>query len=62
MKAKMKKSHPVPVRIDLDVKDAFEKVAKAEDRSLSYLINRVCRRAMDEGTIGVQPPARRGKS
>lgn len=58
----MKKSHPVPVRLDLDVKKAFEAVGKAEERSLSYLINRVCRRAVEDGTVGqlASQPKRKG--
>ena len=39
----MKKSHPIPVRIDLDVKDALEADAQAQERSQAWLINRILR-------------------
>lgn len=39
----MKKSHPIPVRLDLDVKDALEADAEAQERSQAWLINRILR-------------------
>jgi predicted transcriptional regulator len=35
------KEPPVGVRFPRDVKSALEKLAKADDRSLSYIINKI---------------------
>jgi hypothetical protein len=35
------KEPPVGVRFPVDVKNALEKLAKADDRSISYIINKI---------------------
>ena len=47
---KPKKSDPVSVRFDFDVKDAIDARAAAEDRSIPYIVNRICRDALLPGT------------
>ena len=39
----MKKSHPIPVRLDLDVKDALEADSETQERSQAWLINSILR-------------------
>lgn len=51
----MKKSHPVPVRLDLDVKDALEADAAAQERSQAWLINRILR---EHYGLGAPKPAK----
>jgi len=51
----MKKSHPIPVRLDLDVKDALEADAEAQERSQAWLINRILRDHYGLGSSKSQP-------
>jgi predicted transcriptional regulator len=37
----MAKTPPIGVRMEADIRAALEKLAKAEDRSVAYLINRI---------------------
>jgi predicted transcriptional regulator len=48
----MKKLTPMSIRFDEDVKAAVEKRAAEEDRSLSWIVNRVLRDhfGLDKGT------------
>ena len=63
MKTKtMKKGHPIAVRFDPDVEEAIKAVAAAEERSLPFVINRACRRAKEDGTLGVDRVTKRAKS
>lgn len=39
----MKKTNPLAVRLDPDVKSALEQHAAAQERSLSWMINRILR-------------------
>lgn len=39
----MKKSHPMAVRLDQDVKDALEADAETQDREQAWLINSILR-------------------
>lgn len=39
----MKKAHPMAVRLDLDVKEALEADAEAQDREQAWLINSILR-------------------
>jgi hypothetical protein len=38
----MPKEPPIGVRFQTDVKAALEKLAKAEDRTIGNLVNRIC--------------------
>jgi hypothetical protein len=49
----MKKSHPVPVRLDQDVKDALEADAAEQERSQAWLVNKILR-----GHYGLNSPAK----
>jgi len=39
----MAKTDPLAVRLDPDVRDALDDAARAEERSLSWLVNRAAR-------------------
>jgi hypothetical protein len=53
----MKKTHPIAVRLDQDVKDILDARSADEDRSLSWLVNSELRKA-----FGLSAPAsNRGK-
>lgn len=45
--AKAKKGHPVSVRFDADVEAAIKAIAANEDRSVPYVVNALCRRALE---------------
>ncbi len=53
----MKKTHPIAVRLDEDIKDLLDKKAEEEERSLAWLINR----ALREHFGMERPSARRAK-
>lgn len=42
-----KKLQPISVRLDEDVRKALERIAEAEERSLSYLLNLAARRFVE---------------
>ncbi len=42
-----KKLVPISVRLSEEVRDALEKLAKEQDRSLSYLINLACEKYVE---------------
>jgi predicted transcriptional regulator len=52
----MKKTHPVAIRMDPDVKAALEERARADERSLSWYVNRVLRQH-----VGLDKPPRAAK-
>lgn len=39
----MKKSHPIAMRFDLDVKEALEADATAQDRNQAWVVNAILR-------------------
>jgi predicted transcriptional regulator len=47
MERRNKKMPPTTIRLDEDVKDGIEALAKADERSLSAYINRVLRLHLD---------------
>jgi predicted transcriptional regulator len=51
---------PRSIRLDPDVKEVLDALAEAEDRSLSYVINRVLRdyveRLRQDGKVPTPPP------
>lgn len=51
MKARSKRLDPVGVRLDPDVREALDKMAAEQDRSLSYLLNLAARKFV-EGQTG----------
>jgi len=48
---------PISIRLEPDVKAALKQIAADEDRSLSYLINRVLRQYV-ESVRGKKPKAK----
>ena len=46
---KRKKMMPLSVRLDEDVRKALEKIAEADDRSLSYMVNLAAREYVETG-------------
>jgi len=52
-----KKLDPISIRLEPDVKAALKQIAADEDRSLSYLINRVLRQYV-ESVRGKKPKAK----
>lgn len=52
-----KKSHAIPLRIDLDVKDALEQRAAEDERTQAWLINKILRGffGLDEPGKEIQP-------
>jgi len=50
-----KKLDPISIRLEPDVKAALQQIATAEDRSLSYLINRVLRQYVESAKAKKQP-------
>lgn len=49
---KVKKTESTSIRFEPDVKAALVAMAQAEDRSLPYIVNRICRQAIEAGTAG----------
>jgi predicted transcriptional regulator len=59
---KPKKLEPMSIRLDPDVKAALETVAVAEDRSVSYVANRVLRAWLDDAGAEVEAARRKLES
>jgi predicted transcriptional regulator len=49
---KVKKTESTSIRFEPDVKATLVAIAQAEDRSLPYVVNRICKQAIDNGTAG----------
>ena len=56
----MAKTDPINVRLDEDVRAALQRQADAEDRSLSFVISKIC--AAYVGKPRPEPDGRRKKS
>jgi hypothetical protein len=52
---RVKKLEPIPVRLDPDVRQGIETLAKADDRSISGYINRVLRQHLETVTGKAKP-------
>jgi predicted transcriptional regulator len=50
MKQRPKKLDPIAVRLDADVREALDKIAAEQDRSLSYLLNLAARKFVEAQT------------
>lgn len=55
----MAKTHPLGFRVEPEIKEALERAARDDDRSVSSYIERILRRALVEnGYLPADPPAR----
>jgi predicted transcriptional regulator len=60
-RGKQKLLEPRSIRLEPDVKAALEAVAEAEDRSLSYIINRILREWVASSRIAEDQKGQRAK-
>lgn len=62
-KTTTKKSHAIPLRIDLDVKDALERRAADDERTQAWLINKILRGffGLDDPDKAIKPKAGKAK-
>ena len=58
---KKPKLNPIPVRLDPDVREAIERLAKADERSLSAYINRALRQHVEAHKARKTPSAKPAK-
>jgi predicted transcriptional regulator len=56
MTRRKKKLEPMSIRLDPDVKTALQGFAEEEERSLSFYVNRVLRKHVEQVEAGKQEP------